>query len=1046
MPGVLRRDEDDRNRPRYDDRADLVQIGSTSWNGKKESTVEEQANGALYANGMDHTRNGTFLNGVPATAAPSTGDPLSVLNSLSGQLPPEIEHITVGYQPLSKLITRLVQETFNGLTDVINELSEMQSTQLNNHAGGSHLNNHINGNGHSSTSQGSASKKLRLLDFAQDRRAQFIKTLVLSQWSRQAEAVGKVIDLKVWLDGQTRILDDATLWMGELKRILSSSKMPSPDLKTALEVLSTGKASWLPDLGYIPPEPLSSRQLLKALRNINTLLSIRLNLHENIPHAFRSFSISSGRATFHVPEEFEVDLSIAEEDPTSQLYFIDFRFLFTPSLLEIPAGRLRDELEGKANDVLKRDGLHGCYSFMHDLVLTHKISILKRQAGDMARRHWSENIRVDAVHRSLVIQYWVNRPGGKSWVEIGIKKGRRRTDPSWSDNQGTPYIALRWMRYGKEVLDQTVKLALDTLSMDALLKQVIAAHTNHVLRNIKDKLREGKLYSNKALSLSHELSTSEPAACSLTLQLTRSKTITVALEPISGNFAISPASPANPDLNNLLHPATEASSRIATLRCVVAQEEVESCAKCIAWESLKTIKPSIETMKASFPRDTMRIGFFRVPPWGMNWLLAFTTSMNGDFWWIVELPVASATSEAVLSNAGLQRAFRSVHEVPLYDATSYVKKPSFELLSQVERAAAGMISRLVDTRQLIQLDVPYLLQSFGTDTSLRVPSLYIRFTCKDVPPSSRTSERQTLALANETVKLSYHGLDPACSEAVHVAEARLINKIPNIAALTSSIDSDLAFHPASGAFAFRLHTPVGTSSIPFFLERMKRIEQLLRFLGILKRCELQCETVSLSRLVFIYATEPKPLKAAISYAIGAPMKIGLESGNPHVRICDFLTTLLNGEGGLEFVTTILRLTSPLLRAMAAIESTQEADNVAILPRSTQWYQIRFKNPHARFDIKLRPRRDTLMWYVQEMPNKEGPRDEVFAEQIKALFNGHGDGWEGKRTGIAATIDGVEGLLKRIDELVRGAKATEAPDEKGTTNGEGQEGRDVVVLD
>lgn len=751
-----------------------------------------------------------------------------------------------------------------------------------------------------------------------------------------------------------------------------------------------------------------------------------------------------------MPEEFEVDLSIAEEDPASQLYFIDFRFQFSPSSSEIPAGRLRDELEGKANDVLKRDGLHGCYDFMHDLVLTHKISILKQQAGEMARRHWSENIKVDAVHRSLVIQYWVSRPGGKSWVEIGIKKGRRRTDAPWSSDGGAPYIALRWMRYGKEVLDQKLMLALDVLSMDALLKQVIAAHTNHVLRKIKDKLREGKLYSKKALLLSHKLSNSEPAACALSLQLTKSKTITIALEPISGTFAIIPASQANiraeRDLNNLRHPAAEASSRIATLRCVVAQEEVELCAKCMAWESLNTINPSVETMRAFFPRDTLRIGFFRVTSWSTNWVLAFTASMNGDFWWIVELPVVSPTSNTVFSYAGLQHGFESVYKVPLYDATSYVKKPSYELLSQVERAAAGTISHYVDTRQLAELNIPHVLQSSGSDTSLRVPSLYIRFTVKNVPASSRTPENPTLALANETVKLSYHGLDPACLKAVHVAEARLIDKIPNIAALTSSIDSDLAFHPKSGAFAFRLHTPVGTASIPFLLERMKRIEQLIRFLGILKRFELQCETVTLSYLVFVYAIEPKPLKAAIIYATGAPMKIGLESGNPHTRICDFLNRLLNGDGGLEYVVSILRLTLPLLRAMSAIERSQEVENVGILQRSAQWYQIHFRNPYARFDIKLRPRRDTLMWYVQEMPNKEGARSEVFAEQIKALFNGHGDGWEGKRKGIAATIDGVEGLLNKISELVREAKTPEAPGERGTTNGEGQEGRDVVVLD
>lgn len=773
-------------------------------------------------------------------------------------------------------------------------------------------------------------------------------------------------------------------------------------------------------------------------------------MHETIPPAFRSFFISSGRATFHVREEFEIDLSIAEDDPASQLYFIDFRFLFTPSLLEVPAGRLRDELEGKANDVLKRDGLQGCYDFMHDLVLTHKISILKQQAGAMARRHWSENIRVDAVHRSLVIQYWVNRPGGKSWVEIGIKRGRRRIDSPWPSDGGTPYVALRWMRYGKEVLDQKMNLALAVLSTDALLKQVIAAHTNHILSKIEDKLREGRLYSKNALSLSHKLSSSEPAACSLSLQLTKSRTITLALEPISGTFAILPASQLNiraeRDLNNLLNPAVEGSSRIAALRCVVAQEEVEFCAKCIAWESMKTINPSIETMKAFFPRDTLRIGFFRVLAWNTNWLLAFTTSINGDCWWIVEMPVPSATPDAVFSNSGLQHALKSVYKVPLHGAASYARKPSYELLAQVERAAAGMISHFVDARQLAQLDIPQVLQSPGSDTLLQVPGLYLRFTLKNATHSLRTPERPTLALANETVKLSYHGLDPTCSEAFHVAEARLIDKIPNIAALTSSIDSDLAFHPKSGAFAFRIHTPVGTSSIPFLLERMKRIEQLIRFLDILMRFELQCETISLNRLVFVYATEPKPLKAAISYATGTPMKISLESGNPHLRICDFLTSLLNGDGGLEHVTSILRLTLPLLRAMSAIEFAQEVGNVGILPRSAQWYQVRYRNPHARFDIKLRPRRDTLMWYVQELPNKDGVRSELFAEQIKALFNGQGKGWEGKRTGIAATVDGVEGLLNTIDELVRSAKAPEGPVEMGRTGGEGQEGHDVVALD
>ena len=128
-------------------------------------------------------------------------------------------------------------------------------------------------NGAGQQSQNDVQKKLTLLNFCQEKKAQFIKILVLSQWSRQAEAISKVIDMRVWLDGQRRLYDDACLWMGELKRIMVGVKMPNPDLDSALEPLSLGKASWLPDVSrliknaYFPSDFVKARLHTSSTKN-----------------------------------------------------------------------------------------------------------------------------------------------------------------------------------------------------------------------------------------------------------------------------------------------------------------------------------------------------------------------------------------------------------------------------------------------------------------------------------------------------------------------------------------------------------------------------------------------------------------------------------------------------------------------------------------------------------------------------------------------------------------------------------------------------------
>ena len=240
MPGVLKR-TDDRSEPDLNGTAADEHTGFMAEEGPGKRKGTNAVNGDAHQNGVVASTNGVYANGDGADSAMSPENLTSVVGTIAGQLPPEILHITEGYLPLSRLITRLAQDTFNGLNELINEMADMQPAQNN-------ALPYMNGVGVSQVSQINVQKKTRLWDFAQDRRAKFIKILVLSQWSRQADLVGKVIDLNCWLRTQKDIYKLAVDWVGELKRQMGPMKLPSPDLKTALEALSTGKAGWLPDV------------------------------------------------------------------------------------------------------------------------------------------------------------------------------------------------------------------------------------------------------------------------------------------------------------------------------------------------------------------------------------------------------------------------------------------------------------------------------------------------------------------------------------------------------------------------------------------------------------------------------------------------------------------------------------------------------------------------------------------------------------------------------------------------------------------------------
>lgn len=224
--------------------------GSARWPG-----LNEAPNGAPGSSGNNEKSGQTspFANGpVHVNGAGRGVDALSPLSKVQNhnttEIVPassELPHITQGFFPLGILVNRAVQQCWNDLSELITELAAV------------HVPSDVPAapvtNGKSSGNQSSENlhKKLRVLDFAHAKRAEFIKLLVLSQWSRQAAEVSRLIDIQGFIRARHQAYTAAVQYVGEMKRDLVRAQVANPDLRTALEVLSKGRVTSLPDVSSI---------------------------------------------------------------------------------------------------------------------------------------------------------------------------------------------------------------------------------------------------------------------------------------------------------------------------------------------------------------------------------------------------------------------------------------------------------------------------------------------------------------------------------------------------------------------------------------------------------------------------------------------------------------------------------------------------------------------------------------------------------------------------------------------------------------------------
>ena len=330
--------------------------------------------------------------------------------------------------------------------------------------------------------------------------------------------------------------------------------------------------------------------------------------------------------------------------------------------------------------------------------------------------------------------------------------------------------------------------------------------------------------------------------------------------------------------------------------------------------------------------------------------------------------------------------------------------------------SCAIISYFAFSRVLATKEVQHSLrEGANRDPAIRIPDLLIRF-----------DDLIKHDWGINFLKVTFVGLSTNGHARITVVGRAKEPMTQLHSASLQDADPDVRFHPQTGSFALRFVVPVGDSIVEELVERLHRIERLIRFVKVIRKYKLACHHVSLGRIAFKYAKRPNTT-AEISFSGDQNMQLHLPDGSPHLRIKHFLEEQLN-DRGLEMVVMNLAVTAEILLALEEIENDTPEGELFILARSTEWFRMDYFRKNHVIDIQLKVRKTSYYWHVKDAalnPDRPGvvgaaggSRSRVPAVALHPLWNGTGlRGTMPLKTGLAAPLGSVRQAILKVHSLI-----------------------------
>lgn len=772
---------------------------------------------------------------------------------------------------------------------------------------------------------------------------------------------------------------------------------------------------------------MTAEKALKLLRYMNVSLSTRLIAHEKLPQQLSKWRIENGRVTFTINGEFEFDLMSFVEDTSDQFHFVDMRLLFSPAPVISADSRFFNRLQLGVNNLLRDKGLADCFGYLHNVTLSHKIFTLSSQVNNLLRTGWAGSLRSEFAHRVLWIQYWLNRPGKKSWIEIGVASNKPKDGKASWRGPPIPSIAVRWFREGVLVQDVDLDFDWNHLSVERMIKRVIALHAAHLLRSMQQAF-------GAKVTAQATFSNAEPSDCRLAISIgAKDNTTNLSIEPITGRYTLSPATPLSVPAENVINRSHDPAVTSNTITQVLARtilDAIQRYSQQLGWQSIARQALRMEVVKAAVNLDVLRFTLFWPRGWSTTTALAAIVDATGESWWICEIGGKGST----IVHAQRIDIERIDGRPPPID------RPT---LSRIERVAVHQLAYSITARALGAEGKTYSLRH-ETELPRRLPSLdsVVRGWALHVRTSDLISSKTgDDAWLEPAMQITGHGFRSDHRNLWHIATGIMV---PAVAAdmqklMSASPQTNFTFSEG-GKFSILLSTPFGHEVISELKARLRDLNRLRSFATTLEKRKMVLKSSSLEQVEFQYSHR---LSVKVFFAKGTDIQVKFGYKNPHNRIHDFLTDMINerspglsqslpgDNNGLDRFCATLVWSRPLLTVLNELENRTpgNTDNPAVHVHDLRTYRITYTNPPCSFDLKLKPKDDRMLWDIEDNEGKPAElrpkierspnfkRLETLKSALQKLFRQRDDLWWGVRTGIIADIDGIPSALRKLDEAV-----------------------------
>lgn len=911
-------------------------------------------------------------------AAPNGPSPLP----LAKPLPPELQASTTFDFSLKVLYERIIQDCFGNMHQNVGGLQQVPAAR---------------GPEGSKLAPEHYERRKSWMLFARYHREVFVKALVLTRWVQSGRDWSQLYALDEHLLQKLDNYNDAIWDFSDMRDRLTRIKIPSPDIETAVNILAQGELPKLSHLGVIRPARLTHAKLLEMVRRMNIVLHLRLNRDENLPlHLRNRFTIHDGRVTFTIEHEFALDLSLVSDNAAHPLVFLDLRFLFTPNI-EIPH-KFSTFLDKQVNAMLAQEGIAAAVDMLHEYVLTHKINLLRRQAVDLNQRSWAGSLRVEPmIHRALVIQYWQEHAGKKSWIEIGVNVGRALEKSSWKETT-PPHLGVKWYRGGVLIPDASIDFPLGELRIETTLESVIALHTSWILSSVQ-AVGFGTIRAPSDVLTGHELVLNPPTG-------RNAERIGLQIEPRSGRFSLRPwcrsALRYESQINQLEKPEVEIPVRLRSFQSSLMRDRVER----LGLEDGFTLARDVEWLA----QPGERICIFEVPGWSGGWRLVWSLRDGEERWLVVQTEFSGQT---------MRRSRASV--IPLA-TNARVERPKLMTAFAIHKITFRMLGQALQRKGLRYCQASAAGVRTGkvkVDVSNIIPKMAILIEMRGA------AERATPIPATGPQPVVYlvHGRLDTPDEF-----KRILRDAPGG-------DFDIA---DSGAFTLRLEQELGSSAVvEDIVTRLRSIHRLWSLLRALDKAEIEPRSARSDGVEFAYCESDTRLTARVSFSLdsGEVRVRLLPKSNPHRRLASVWNKMFSRGSTMtnhlvpvfeDFIRK-LRLTLPAMQALDRLEKNHsDAVLLNVMVQTTESLRCTYNTGHA-FELLMRAQRNgTLVWSMSRV-HVPGPRAGALSGvlrqalyELKMLLSESGEEgrWEGGSGQLVARLDAIQEPLERLDRAIR----------------------------